>query len=70
MNKNRIGGLRWRASGQRTAKPISIKLTGGRSANSSSDEGHESHSPLPERSADLATTIVPELASTRKTAKA
>jgi len=32
MNKNRIGGLRWRASGQVTAKPISIKLTGGRSS--------------------------------------
>ena len=31
MNKNRIGGLRWRASGQLTAKPISIKLTGGKS---------------------------------------
>jgi len=31
MNKNRIGGLRWRASGQMTAKPISIKLTGGKS---------------------------------------
>jgi hypothetical protein len=32
----------------------------GRSGNSSSDDGHESHSPLPGRSADLATTIVPE----------
>jgi hypothetical protein len=31
MNKKRIRGLRWRASGQVTAKPISIKLTGGRS---------------------------------------
>jgi hypothetical protein len=31
MNKNQIGGLRWRASGQRIAKPISIKLTGGKS---------------------------------------
>jgi len=31
MNKNRIGGLRWRASGQMIAKPISIKLTGGKS---------------------------------------
>jgi hypothetical protein len=31
MNKNRIGGLRWRASGQLTAKPISIKPTGGKS---------------------------------------
>jgi hypothetical protein len=31
MNKNRIRGLRWRASGQMTAKPISIKLTGGKS---------------------------------------
>jgi hypothetical protein len=31
MNKNRIGGLRWRASGPRTAKPISIKLAGGKS---------------------------------------
>jgi hypothetical protein len=31
MNKNRIGGLRWRASGQAIAKPISIKSTGGRS---------------------------------------
>jgi hypothetical protein len=31
MNKNRIGGLRWRASGQVVAKPISIKLTGGKS---------------------------------------
>ncbi len=31
MNKNRIRGLRWRASGPMTAKPISIKLTGGKS---------------------------------------
>ncbi len=31
MNKNRIEGLRWRASGQMIAKPISIKLTGGKS---------------------------------------
>ncbi len=31
MNKNRIGGLRWRASGPMIAKPISIKLTGGKS---------------------------------------
>jgi hypothetical protein len=31
MNKNRIRGLRWRASEQWTAKPISIKLTGGKS---------------------------------------
>ncbi len=31
MNKNRIGGLRWRASEPMIAKPISIKLTGGRS---------------------------------------
>jgi large subunit ribosomal protein L17 len=31
MNKNRIGGLQWRASGRMTAKPISIKLTGGKS---------------------------------------
>jgi len=31
MNKNRIGGLGWRASGQVIAKPISIKLTGGKS---------------------------------------
>jgi hypothetical protein len=29
-NKNRTRGLRWRASGHRTAKPISIKLTGGK----------------------------------------
>jgi hypothetical protein len=31
MNKNRIGGLRWRASEQLIAKPTSIKLTGGKS---------------------------------------
>jgi hypothetical protein len=31
MNKNRIRGLRWRASELMIAKPISIKLTGGRS---------------------------------------
>jgi len=31
MNKNRILGLRWRASGQMIAKPIFIKLTGGKS---------------------------------------
>jgi hypothetical protein len=31
MNKNRIGGLRWRASEQVIAKPISIKPTGGKS---------------------------------------
>jgi hypothetical protein len=31
MNKNRIGGLRWRAKRPLTTKPISIKPTGGRS---------------------------------------
>jgi hypothetical protein len=31
MNKNRIRGLWWRASGQLIAKPISSKLTGGKS---------------------------------------
>jgi hypothetical protein len=31
MNKKRIGGLRWRASEPMIAKPISIKLTGGKS---------------------------------------
>jgi hypothetical protein len=31
MNKKRIGGLQWRASGHAIAKPISIKLTGGKS---------------------------------------
>src|SRR5260370_29332756 len=31
MNKNRIRGLRWRASGEGIAKPISIKRTGGKS---------------------------------------
>ena len=31
MNKNRIGGLRWRASEPMIAKPISIKRTGGKS---------------------------------------
>jgi hypothetical protein len=31
MNKNRIRGLPWRASEQTIAKPISIKLTGGKS---------------------------------------
>jgi hypothetical protein len=31
MNKNRIRGLRWRASEHMIAKPISIKLTGGKS---------------------------------------
>jgi hypothetical protein len=31
MNKNRIGGLRWRASERLIAKPTSIKLTGGKS---------------------------------------
>ena len=31
MNKNRIRGLRWRASEHGIAKPISIKLTGGKS---------------------------------------
>ena len=31
MNKNRIRGLRWRASEQAIAKPISIKPTGGKS---------------------------------------
>jgi hypothetical protein len=36
MNKNRIGGLRWRASGHRTAKPISIKPTGGKSGGGAS----------------------------------
>jgi hypothetical protein len=36
MNKNRIGGLRWRASEQQIAKPISIKLTGGKSGGGAS----------------------------------
>jgi hypothetical protein len=31
MNKNRIGGLRWRAKKPVTTKPISIKPTGGKS---------------------------------------
>ena len=31
MNKNRIGGLGWRASEHTIAKPVSIKLTGGKS---------------------------------------
>ena len=31
MNKNRIRGLRWRASEQVIAKPISTKRTGGKS---------------------------------------
>jgi hypothetical protein len=31
MNKNRIGSLRWQASGPIIAQPISIKLTGGKS---------------------------------------
>jgi hypothetical protein len=31
MNKNWMGGLRWRTSGRMIAKPISIKLTGGKS---------------------------------------
>jgi Group II intron, maturase-specific domain len=31
MNKNRMGGLQWRASEPMIAKPISIKLTGGKS---------------------------------------
>jgi len=36
MNKNRIRGLRWRASEQLIAKPISIKLTGGKSGDCAS----------------------------------
>jgi len=31
MNKNRIGGLQWRASKPMIAKPISIKRTDGKS---------------------------------------
>ena len=31
MNKKRIRGVRWRASEQMIAKPISIKPTGGKS---------------------------------------
>jgi len=31
MNKNRIRGLRQRASGHKTAKPLSIKAAGGKS---------------------------------------
>jgi hypothetical protein len=34
MNKNRMRGLRCRASWQLTAKPISIKGTGGKSGGS------------------------------------
>jgi hypothetical protein len=36
MNKNRIGGLQWRAKRQLTTKPISIKLTGGKSGGGAS----------------------------------
>jgi hypothetical protein len=36
MNKNRIRGLRWRASEQMIAKPISIKPTGGKSGDCAS----------------------------------
>ena len=42
----------------------------GRSASSSSNNGHESHTPLYEKSADSATTVVPELESSQKAAKA
>jgi PAS domain S-box-containing protein len=42
----------------------------GRSASSSSNDGHESHTPLCEKSADSATTVVPELESSQKAAKA
>jgi len=36
MNKNRIRGLRWRASELMIAKPTSIKLTGGKSGGGAS----------------------------------
>jgi hypothetical protein len=39
MNKNRIRGLRWRASEPMIAKPISIKLTGGKSGGCATKAG-------------------------------
>jgi PAS domain S-box-containing protein len=65
------GSLEIRSNGRGTTVTATLPYgKSGRSANSSSDDGHASHSSLSERSADLATTIVPELASTRKVAKA
>ena len=46
MNKNRIRGLRWRASGPMTAEPISIKLTGGRSGGCASKAVEREHAKL------------------------
>jgi signal transduction histidine kinase len=65
------GSVEIQSNGKGTRVTARLPLAeSGRSANSSSDDGHESHSPLPERSADVATTIMPELASGQKAAKA
>jgi hypothetical protein len=45
MNKNRIGGLRWRASEPMIAKPISIKRTGGKSGSCASKAVERSNLP-------------------------
>jgi len=65
------GSVEIQSNGKGTRVTARLPLAeSGRSANSSSDGGHESHCPLPETSADVATTIMPELASGQKAAKA
>jgi two-component system, NarL family, sensor kinase len=65
------GSIEIHSNGKGTTVTATLPLAEfGRSGNSSSDDGHESHSPLLEENADLANTIVPELASTRKAVKA
>jgi PAS domain S-box-containing protein len=65
------GSIEIQSNGKGTTVTATLPLAeSGRSGSSSSDDGHESHSPVPERSADLATTIVPEQVSARKAEKA
>jgi PAS domain S-box-containing protein len=65
------GSIEVQSNGKGTTVTATLPLAeSGRSANSPSDNRHESHSPLHERSGDLPTTIVPELESSQKAAKA
>jgi PAS domain S-box-containing protein len=65
------GNVKIQSNGKGTTVTATLPLAeSGRGGNSSSGDGYESHSARPERSADLATAIVPELASDRKAAKA
>jgi PAS domain S-box-containing protein len=65
------GSIEVQSNGKGTTVTATLPLAeSGRGASSSSNDGHESHAPLHEKSADSAATVVPELESTRKAAKA